>query len=92
MYYRLASEDHSAAVANLDYTPLVANNSIIINPSDVPEKLIPITIRNDNIFEEEENFTLRLSTSDPSVSIDNSPNPVNVFIVDDDSKIYENLQ
>jgi hypothetical protein len=91
LYYRLASEDNSARVVDLDYTRVFANNPIIISPSDVPEKLILITIRNDNIFEEEENFRLRLSTSDPSVSIDNSPNPVNVFIVDDDSKIYEYL-
>ena len=91
MYSRLASEDNSAR-ANLDYTPLFANNPIVINPSDGIEKLIPVTIRNDNIFEEEENFRLRLSTSDPSVSVDDSPNPVNVFIVDDDSKIYGYLQ
>jgi len=90
LYYRLASEDNSA-IANLDYTPLFANNSIVINPSDGTQ-LIPVNIQNDNLFEEEENFRLRLSSSDASVSVDDSPNPVNVFIVDDDGKIYAHLQ
>ena len=91
MYSRLASEDNSAT-AILDYTPLFANNPIVINPSDGTEKDIPVSIRNDNVFEEEENFRLRLSSSDPSVMVNGSANLANVFIVDDDGKIYAYLQ
>ena len=82
--YRLTSEDNST-IAGLDYTPLFANNAIVISPSDGTEKLIPVTIRNDEQFEEEENFRLRLSTTDPSVRV-TTPDLANVFITDDDGK------
>ena len=85
-HYRLASEDNSA-IANLDYAPLFANNPITISPTDDPIKLVPVNIINDALFEEEENFRVRLSTTDPSVNI-LGVNPANVFITDDDGKIF----
>lgn len=84
-HYRLASEDNSA-IANLDYTPLFAINAITISPSDRVTKSVPVNIINDALFEEEENFRVRLSTTD-SVRI-TGVNPANVFITDDDGKIH----
>lgn len=86
LYYRIASEDNSA-MANLDYAPLVANNAITISPSDGIEKSVPVNIINDTLFEDEENFRVRLSSTDPSVAI-TGLNPANVFIVDDDGKMH----
>ena len=86
LYCRIASEDNSA-IANLDYTPLFANNVISISPSDGVQKSVPVNIINDGLFESEENFRLRLSTSDASVTV-TTPNLANVFIIDEDGKIY----
>ena len=86
MIYRLASED-SSATANQDYTPLFAINDIVITPADGTTKNVPVNIRNDDLFEKEENFRLRLSSTDSSVRITGN-NPVNVFITDNDGMMY----
>ena len=66
---------------------MFANNPITVSPSDGVRKSIPVNIMNDALFEEEENFRVRLSTTDPSVRI-TGVNPATVFITDDDGKIY----
>ena len=70
----------------MDYKPLFANNTIIISPADGSEKAIPVEIKDDSHFEDEEHFKIRLSTTDPSVKVI-SPDLANVFITDDDGKI-----
>lgn len=93
MYFnsRLTSEDNSAIV-NLDYSPLFANNTIVFSPSDGFPKLVPVNITNDDIYENEENFRVRLSTSDSTAVTIGSPSVANVFILDDDGKISSGYQ
>ncbi|XP_028399458.1 uncharacterized protein LOC114522881 [Dendronephthya gigantea] len=81
----IASEQNSA-IAGEDYISLFANNTIVISPSDGNEKDIPVEIKDDSHFEDEENFRIRLSTTDPSVKVI-SPELANVFITDDDDAV-----
>ena len=66
-----------------DYVPLVSLLVLLESGSD--ETCFTVTVNNDNLFEEdEETFTVALSTTDPVVTITNDT--AAVTIIDTDSK------
>ena len=73
-------------MANLDYISVSSDEIFPSGSSDNTDKCVNISIVDDMAFEDDEDFIITLSTSDPNVLI--SVDEISVTIIDDiDSKL-----
>lgn len=75
------------AMANNDYTPIIAGTLTFTSPST--RACTNIDIEDDQLFEADENFFGRLSSPDPTrVTINPSRDETDIQITDQDSTFY----
>ena len=63
----------------------IATSYNITIPSQTTHVLFNISIIDDNILEDTENFTVTIMSSQPSITV-NTPDQTTIIIVDDDGK------
>ncbi len=67
----------------VDYTTIAGNITFSENETQI---CLDVTLSDDDILEEDEDFLLSLATTDDNINVTLSPNETRVIIMNDDSR------